>query len=339
MASTTNIAEEILDALSFLYVLDDIEAFTRTLGYDLSPIADQLVAVEHAARNVVTKVTDLDEAVEALISLEDPTGSDASEATLYFAQALASAVEAFKAIRTLANSFRGEGFDAFLSEVVGGGSPDDFAREFYKRAEGALIVYYLRRNRPAVGDFLHTIGVLESEDIPANAAQHRVAFTEHRVRWERISEFLKDPTGAVKDLYDWGANPNRIPLLLDRLARLLLSRMISASVVRLPASNLAPFENILPGSFPTDVDDTDALRGLLWKDLVSGLQVEIQTLSLPATDSTPPALGFAAIATLDGSFEFSLSENLLLSIDGGTRLTSGLYLAFIPGQQPTFSLA
>ena len=340
MVSMLEIVMELRNALSALYLLRDIRGFALSLGYDFEQVADQLGNVELASDYVVNNLSELDDAVDALLNIDDPFGANAPIAISQFLIAIESMSKVYEGLKTIGDCFSGQGFDNHISEIMGDGADtgQKFAQEFLKRTIGSIVYDYLEHRQPLAKGSLEIIGILQSTEYDADPARHRVAFVEHLVKWQAISDFLSNPEDYIKELYEWGIGSEGIYQLLRRLESILIDKMIPASLVYAGADELGPFEAIVDGSLPVDVSSSHLLRGLLWEDEATGLQIEVQLVIIPPTTTIPnPGIGLAVLATIGGAQEIHLSRALLLSIDGGAKLDAGLYLALMPGKAPTFT--
>jgi uncharacterized protein DUF6603 len=341
VASIIEIAKEIQSSMGHLYLMGNIEVFARSIGYDFEPVSGQLVNAQTAADNVIAALDDMQDSFNNLLNIDDPFGDDAGTTAIEFAKIASGIYTVHDTIKEVCDSFSGGGLSSYISEIMGGGgnAQEKFAFEFLERTVGLLVYEHFNHKRPATAEFLEIIGVLENSDQPADPDRHRVAFIQHRMNWNAISEFLGNPTDYIQTLYQWGADAVGLNRLLDRLQWLVISRMIPASVGYATTQELIEFENIIDGTYPTVVGDARLLRILLWEDETSGFRLELQVAVIPPTDSLlNPGLGFALLATLSGSQEIYISDNLVITINGGMDLQAGIYLAFMPGKNPAFKV-
>ena len=341
MASIINIAKKIRESLSLLYLVGDIKAFTRGVGYDFEPVAGALTNVQTTANNVITALDDLDSAVNTLLDLNDPFGADAHTASLEFIRAVGSIAVTHSALKSVGASFSAPGLNTHISEIMGGSgnAQTEFAEEFLARSVGLVVCRYLGREYPVAKEFLEIIGVLQSVEQLTDTAKHRIAFTEYKVNWQGISDFVTNPQDYIQTLYRWGVDSVALNRLLDRLQWLSISKMIPASVVYVSQNELSKYESIVNGTFPPDVASPRSLKVLLWEDEASGLRIEVRVVVIPSTTAiAAPGIGFALVATVNSQQEIYLSQNLLLVFDGGADLNAGLYLALMPDQDPAFDV-
>lgn len=336
MTSIIEIAKEIQRALGFLYSVGDIAAFARSIGYDFEPVAGALTNVQTRANNLVTDLDDLDSAVNHLLDLNNPFGADAQTALLEFIRAIDSIAATHSALKSVGESFSEPRLSTHISEIMGGAADaqSQFASEFLDRTVGIAVHRYLEREHPVAEKILEIVDVLQSVERTVDPATHRLAFTEYKVNWQGIADFLSDPADYIQTLYRWGIDAQALNSLLDRFQWLLISKMIPASVVYATQTEQSEFESIIDGNFPANVTAPRSLKVLLWEDQATGLRIEIQVLVIPAT---VPGLGFALFASVNDRQEIYLTDNLVLIFDGGASLDAGLYLAFMPGATPAFS--
>lgn len=341
MTSMIGIAKEVYNATSFLYQISDLINFARSIGYDFTPINSSLGKVDNKIKEILLELDSISQSVDILLDLEEPLENHASAIAAEYTIIINSILAIYCKIKEFENAFDNEDINTYINEIVGDGahSRAEFVKEFLKRTVGLLLYEHLNNQRPNLKEFLLIIGVMEEIEQRAESEKHRLAFMEHRINWNAITGFLINPPNSVMQIYQWGSGRSGLNRLIDRLHNLLISRMIPAAVDYLSFEELSEFESAVVGTIQEDEGNNEQLTIVLWEDEASKFKIVIKVVVIPKTTQVlSPGIGFAIVAMLSDAQEIPLTKNIHLIIDGGMDLESGIYLAFMPGMIPGFSL-
>jgi hypothetical protein len=122
-----------------------------------------------------------------------------------------------------------------------------------------LMVSFVRRRTPALHRILLIAGVLEETRHDPQGAPFRVAFTERRIRWDRLPQLLSDPVGLLKQRYGWDqAQGIEADLLIRDLRALGAAFGVRAELQPVDQRAKAAFDLALGGA-ATIPDDPEVL--------------------------------------------------------------------------------
>lgn len=212
---------------------DRLAAFLLELGLeeltDLSgdPQFQQKVS---AAVDALASLTMQVGALEDAFAKDDLPGTLAAAAAVV--QSLAAGLTAFDAVAA--------DLKRAAQSTSAAASAASFSTELVDRIIEYAVVCQLERSSPVVLCLLEVLTIVERNAVTLGTGAAAITVLRRRAYLSRLSTLINDPLSLLKAGYGWGTETLQLPLLLERLARLLLATGILTGDVLDDNGNPAP---------------------------------------------------------------------------------------------------
>ena len=295
----------------FLALEDEktLTLFLQSLGWEVSLSQSEFAIVQ----DLLPRADDLNTLLELATGFDDDAPASMIEDAIRLADDIFDAISALSSITPQ----QIQGLAAPLNTTA-------FWASLALDIPEYLVVTYLEGALPAVYALLLFGGIIETEitdDEPPRTISH--------LNWSQLAELLRDPTGTIASLYQWGGTFDHYAFL-ERLALLALSLGIAIERVSPPLPVLDQFYPDAAAPF-----DLRQLRLLLLNgvDGQPAVQAGVMLLPVPAPGETVPA-GLYAGNVLWGNL--SGVDMGPVQVEGSADASGAVGLRLQPGQPPQF---
>lgn len=217
----------IKDALEPLLAgLDSPEAFiglVEQFGWDATIDPTQFAQIESAFNAILTIYDTLGDLV---IDLENGVGDEMT--------VIQGIADSAKGIITAVQAFTGSPPSlAFMPFTTSG-----FWSEFPRQITDYMMIRLLQTKVGWLAGLFRLVGIFDIEKTTPTGTG-RIPYTAYTLNWDKIPDLLTDPTGLIKETYEWDtANPFKWEKLFENVYSLL-------NLVRFPARFEEPSDTIL----------------------------------------------------------------------------------------------
>jgi len=296
------IAEQFLLALEPLTASFDSEEafkdFLADLGWDFS-------SVPTALNNLQAPLT------QTLSAISEEGAFETSDVQ----EIIKSLGTAFKAIYELKNA---------------GGLATEFKNEFPQQLIQYLLVEYMLKHQPKIGNLFMSLGIIRLEDIPASGS--RLAYRKRIFAFSEFKDLFSDPLNYIRSTYHWDQSDFRGEMVLNHLYELFTAWGIDSYPQALEETLL---NQLNQGAVDPDKTYGYSLKINLIEDSTDAAQfnIGIGLFILPETGSDKPGFMLLPYASGEVSETFSLTDSLSLGLEGDLDLTGGVGILVRPGQE------
>ncbi len=295
---------------SYFSSADAATEIFRRLGYDVSP--SQLAAVGADLSNLAT-------AIDALVDQYEKFRADHEAGK-------AENADLLQLIDTIGHAIQN------LSDLAGKLSALKLSGSFFKDLFLLLLVDYLKQEQPQLLAFLEFIGVISFTYLNAQPNGPAVAYTKTNFQWDRLVQFVQNPSEWAKNQYGWGTADFNHAIFLLRLSSIVDSFGLFGAVVELPPEIAAKF-------FPASTQGPSRPQGIKFPVHQEGddedATIEIGVMGIPVEGKQSPNQedrGIGLIPYADGVAEGTLNvtPQLDLVYRGSAEVAGGLVVALRP---------
>ena len=340
MAGLYNLFQNIFNSITRLYELSDIVSFASEIGYDFEPVTDEIEPIENEITSIFTVIDSFETSLTTLEEIENNSDGE-SEAKQYLEiiqNLLLDFYKLYQAINRLGDSFDIANLRDYLSEIMDGGSPHDFTKEFFSRTLGWLIYNSLRDDYPGILVIFLVTGVITKHEVEEDEEEkHRIECVYYSIDFFALADLFKDPKTKLSNLYSWGQENHNLNPLFQIIEDFLLDSGIPASLHQIDDNLLSEFEKQVTGSFILGDDNPDCLEIIFWQNEQLGIKLNNVITVLPSTDAPqPPGIGIAFFAQVGDENEIPISENISVSLKMSQDMLATVLVIFTPDQTPIF---
>lgn len=226
------------------------------------------------------------------------SGDDTAEAMLALTRDLAAFLGA---VADLEPALRSELPAAFVTTT-------NIDKQFRTRLLEYLVLRWLERAAPVRYHVLTLVGIVEGVERTADATHHQPAFTEYRIRWDRMRMLLDDPLAVLRDVYGWGAAFDADSLFVE-LARLGMLLGMPGQLRRADPAELAPL-----------VGPVERAPRALWIPVFNGQDALLYVLAAFVGTSSTPALVLTIGSTGSLATKLELGSGWSFEIDASAQV-------------------
>jgi hypothetical protein len=189
-----------------------LRGFLAELGLEFPPAIDSNAALNNAAGTAIQRVKDLPAIVTALTD-----AVEAEDAVASLAKGLELAFAVFSVVTEVEKTANA------IKTLPGTGIPQSELNQFADEFPGRLLDYLIVQRLEDVGglsEVFDFIGFVEITDVPASGPGHP-AFRRRALHFDQLIDFINDPAGRLRAMYQWGDAGFDGTLLLTKIATLL----------------------------------------------------------------------------------------------------------------------
>lgn len=300
----------------------DLKRYFKILGWDTPPGFD----------DISFSISNLDELIEKLNAILESSPEDQENEALMItriSELIASTLRLLEQIILILDNL-----DTSL--------PDDYilktniGENFFIRLVDFLLANGIYNGSPLTFGILQLLGIFEQKYFPEDPNIYQVAHIRSIVNYDRIGVFFTHPDRLIKEGYGWGTNIFLSEDLLKNFAFLL--NMIGCEVVFNSMSRKVE-EALLNRSIPeADTNPSSRIVITLLREIDDEFGSEIKLVAYEVRPSnaegTDGGIGFFPLIRGTTDIEFSLTDHLVLTLEGEIDFTGGLNLILRPNQSP-----
>jgi hypothetical protein len=207
-----------------------------------------------------------------------------------------------------------------LAEELGIDIREDFLdalrAELPRQLLDYALVTYLEDEYPKVAGLLSLLGLLVvKQEEPAEP--FRIPYQRRQIRWNLLTNLLKEPDRFHEHAYGWGTPEHDGPYMLETFGSIMAAFDVSVGRFE-PDGSVSPMGEI--------VGEPLYAEFVSWADLSMG--VELYEVEDPASEEA--GLAIAPYLTTDTERDFEIGDAITLRVAGGMELRRGFGVELYP---------